>query len=164
MCNGNAIADVVAVYKTLHCYEIKGETDNVSRIVRQSEYYDQAFCLVSLVTTKNHLDRALALAPAHWGIILASASDSVEVRFRHIRGASKNPSYSPEIALLTLWRSELIEFPLAEGVIAGKMNRQKIAEAIASNSPTKFINERLGHMLATRRDRLTTKDNLAPCM
>ena len=161
VCNGNAIADVVAVYKTMHCYEIKGETDSINRIVRQSEYYDQAFCLISLVTTKNHLDRALTIAPEHWGVVVANTSQAGDVRFRHIRGAAKNPHYKPRIALLTLWRSELINFPQANNLNMEKMNRQKIAEIIASSAPMSAINERLGSVLVTRKDRLTTLDSSA---
>lgn len=35
MCYGDAIADVVADDKFLHCYEIKGGTDTVQRIHHQ---------------------------------------------------------------------------------------------------------------------------------
>jgi len=161
VCNGNAIADVVAVYKTMHCYEIKGETDSINRIVRQSEFYDQAFSLISLVTTKNHLKRALAICPRHWGILIASELSSGEVSLRHVRGAGRNPQYNPEIALLSLWRSELIQFSVAGSSDFAKMNRRKIAEAIVSSAPAKIINERLGSALTTRRARLTMQDSVA---
>lgn len=69
--NGNAIADVVACYREMHCYEIKGETDNVRRLLSQSEYYSQSFPKLTLVTTENHLKWAATHAPEHWGLILA---------------------------------------------------------------------------------------------
>lgn len=76
--NGNAIADVVAVYSTAHCYEIKGENDSVQRILRQSRFYDLAFNRTTLVTTDKQLEKALRLAPPHWGIMRARLSISVQ--------------------------------------------------------------------------------------
>lgn len=163
MCNGNAIADVVAVYKAMHCYEIKGETDSIIRIVRQSQFYDQAFPLISLVTTANHLKRAEIIAPKHWGIMLANSSLNDSVIFKHVRGATRNPSYLPEIALLSLWRSELIKFPSLNKMSLEKMNRQKIATLIASSVPASMINELTGQALAARNSNDTTQDNPLPC-
>ncbi len=163
VCNGNAIADVVAVYKAMHCYEIKGETDSISRIVRQSQFYDQAFPLITLITTANHLRRAEIIAPKHWGIVLANSSLSDSVTFKYIRGATRNPSYLPKIALLSLWRSELIKFPNLSNTSLEKMNRQKIAALIASNIPASVINELAGQALAARHSNNTMQDNPSPC-
>ncbi|WP_133248131.1 sce7726 family protein [Comamonas sp. JNW] len=162
VCNSNAIADVVAVYKKMHCYEIKGETDSITRIARQASFYDQAFSLISLVTTENHLKRAEIIIPNHWGIILAKESGGA-VSLRNIRGASKNSLYRPEIALLSLWRSELIQFANVDNISLGKMNRQKIAELIASNASINVINQGLGRALAAREKQLSMLDNYLPC-
>lgn len=159
VCNGNAIADVVAVYKTMHCYEIKGETDSINRIVRQSQFYDQAFPLITLVTTKNHLNRAEVIAPKHWGIIVANSSPNDSVTLKNIRGTTRNPSYLPEIALLSLWRSELVNFPNFSSPSLEKMNRQRIAELIVSSLPTNAINEVVGKALAARSSNNATLDN-----
>lgn len=164
VCNGKAIADVVAVYKSMHCYEIKGETDAIHRILRQAEHYNLAFPTISLVTTQNHLERALNICHKHWGIVLANEARGGEVIFRHVRGATRNPLYRPEIALLSLWRSELVDFPHAGRAAVEKMNRQTIAESIASSASAKSINERLGNALAARRARMATLDSPSPCM
>lgn len=151
VCNGNAIADVVAVYKKMHCYEIKGETDSISRIIHQAQFYDQAFPRISLVTTANHLKRAESITPRHWGIVLATTSKDGSVILKHVRGATRNPSYLPEVALLSLWRSELIKIPRITEKSLAKLNKQKIAALIVSNAPTSEINERVGLALATRK-------------
>lgn len=159
VCNGNAIADVVAVYKAMHCYEIKGETDSINRIVRQSQFYDQAFPLITLVTTTNHLKRAELIVPKHWGIVVANSTSNDSVNFKYIRGAARNMSYLPEIALLSLWRSELINFPNLNSPSLEKMNRQKIAELIASKISTSAINEVVGKALTARGTNSITLDN-----
>lgn len=162
VCNGNAIADVVAVYKTMHCYEIKGETDSITRIVRQSQFYDQAFPRITLVTTANHIRRAETIAPKHWGIVLANPSTNGSVILKHVRRATRNPCYLPEIALQSLWRSELINFPLHTNVSIEKMNKQKIAKLIVSTSSTSVINESVGLALAIRNAPDTTRGNPLP--
>jgi hypothetical protein len=150
VCNGNAVADVVAVYKAMHCYEIKGETDSIGRVVRQSQYYDQAFPLVSLVTTYNHIAKAEKIAPAHWGLIVAKADEKDAVRLRSVRGAKTNTAYRPEISLLSLWRSELLEIVGHNSAALAKMNREKIALLIAHNAPKYAVSETIGVALAAR--------------
>ena len=63
VCYGDAIADVVAVYNTLHCFEIKGETDTIQRIQHQGQFYNKSFLKITLVTTENHLNYALKSIP-----------------------------------------------------------------------------------------------------
>lgn len=128
---GKAIADVVAVHQTPHCYEIKGEKDSISRVIIQGKYYDAAFQKITLVTTERHLDTALRIAPPHWGIILARLKRD-SIIFRYIRKAKKSPGFQSQTALLTLWRSELIE--LAQFYRLNKpekLNRQELSENIA---------------------------------
>ena len=106
--NGNAIADVVALFDEAHCYEIKGATDKIERITIQSIYYNTAFRRITLVTTEGNLARALKIVPAFWGILLACNS-STEITFRWLRKPKQNPKFSKELAVLTLWKSEMLE-------------------------------------------------------
>ena len=106
--NGNAIADVVALFEEAHCYEIKGSTDKIERIAVQSTYYNTAFRRITLVTTEGNLKRAMRITPRFWGIMIAS-DDAEEITFRHMRGAKQNPGFTKELALMTLWKSEMLE-------------------------------------------------------
>jgi hypothetical protein len=115
---GNAIADIVAIYEEPHCYEIKGESDNISRVLTQGKFYDKAFRKITLITTLNHKKRALSIAPATWGIIEAKIIKD-RIVFIHIRKATLNKCIEKKLALQTLWRSELLDL------------------ASTSNSPTK---------------------------
>lgn len=164
VCNGNAIADVVAVYKKMHCYEIKGESDSINRINRQSLFYDQAFPLISLITTTNHLKKATRITPNHWGILLAYQSSDGGVNLKYVRAAVRNPLYRPEIALLSLWRSELIKLASNTSALLTKMNRQTIAAHIASSTPIKRINERVGEALVARSHNKPISYNFVPYM
>lgn len=106
--NGNAIADVVALYSEAHCFEIKGYNDKIERVLRQGSYYNTAFRKITLVTTENHLNKALEIIPSHWGVIIAYSS-SGKVRLKHVRRSNSNPFFDKELALLTLWKSEMLD-------------------------------------------------------
>ena len=105
--NGNAVADIVALFEEAHCYEIKGASDKIERISVQSVYYNTAFRRITLVTTEGNLQRALNIAPYFWGI-MAACADTGEVTFRHVRKAKQNPEFTKELAALTLWKSEML--------------------------------------------------------
>lgn len=155
---GNAIADVVSIHSEAHCYEIKGESDNIQRVITQGKYYDLVFPKVSLVTTQNHLNRALQLAPPHWGILLAYVS--VEgIKIRHVRASKRNRSFDKRLALLTLWRSELTEVAshLTEQKVTS-WNRANLAELIAAKLGQETLMKNIGEKLVAR---VTSKtDNL----
>lgn len=149
--NGNAIADVVTVDDVAaHCYEIKGEGDEIRRIVRQGSFYDLAFIRTTLVTTQNHLSIATALAPEHWGILVASEGKEGVV-FRRLRNSKRSPHFSKEVALLTLWRSELISLCNSPDEQLKKLSREKLAAKIAVERPIKEITQHIGDLLVKRQ-------------
>lgn len=141
--NGNAIADVVSIHnRSLHGYEIKGESDSVSRIIRQSKYYNQSFPKLSLVTTPNHMDWAQKNLPEFWGIILVK-KNSAGVGIVHKRPAKNNPFFSKEMSLLMLWKEELLSARLFDHNILTneRDSRAKMASKIADKlSKEEIIN------------------------
>jgi len=130
--NGNAIADVVACYREMHCYEIKGQTDNVRRVLAQSEFYSQSFPKLTLVTTENHIKWAATHAPKHWGLILAKEQEG-RVLLTYVRKAGKNLNFSKQRALLMLWKAELTAIAHAHPkvILKKSFTRADIASAIS---------------------------------
>ena len=148
--NGNAIADVVAIDSVAHCYEIKGEGDVIRRISRQGSYYDVAFLMTTLVTTQNHMRVAMEMAPSHWGVLLASDLNG-EVLFERIRNAEPSPDFDKRLALLTLWRSELLTLYDFPAVDVKKLSREKLALKIADEMPLNHISFHIGNLLLKRQ-------------
>ncbi len=134
--NGNSIADLVAVYGFLHGFEIKGESDSVSRIRKQAEYYERSFPMLTLVTTANHIRWALTNVPHYWGIIEASESSS-GIKFNYLRAASNNPFFSRETSLLMLWKDELIRAAkeIEQLTLVTSDSRATIAKKISTKLP-----------------------------
>lgn len=126
--NGKAIADVVTLHSEAHCYEIKGATDRIERIVVQSTYYNAAFRRITLVTTECKVGRAIKLAPSFWGIMVA-IRDGDTIRFRHVRAARLNPYFEKQSAAMTLWKNEMLELVPDTG--AHRMPRRRLAQLIA---------------------------------
>lgn len=105
--NGNAIVDVVAIYESMHGFEIKGETDKVARVIKQSEFYNLSLPKLTLVTTENHLPWVERNLPDFWGVLIATKVDG-GIKLRYHRSAKTNPEFSKEISLLMLWKNELL--------------------------------------------------------
>lgn len=147
---GNAIADVVSIHSEAHCYEIKGEGDHIQRILTQGKYYDLVFPKVSLVTTSNHLVKALNLAPPHWGILVARYTRT-GVKITHARRSKRNRTFDKQLALLTLWRSELAEvaLPLTHKKTT-RLTRAGLTEIIAQNLSQESLMKNIGEKLIAR--------------
>lgn len=148
--NGRAIADVVTLHAEAHCYEIKGETDKIDRIVAQGAYYNAVFRRITLVTTDCNLKRARQLAPTFWGIIVA-VDEGDGVRFRHVRAAQLSPKFEKQTAAMTLWKSEMLELVSAAG--AEKKPRRLLAELIAGTRRELELSMSICDLLLGRRER-----------
>ncbi|MCX6953184.1 MAG: sce7726 family protein [Verrucomicrobia bacterium] len=149
--NGRAIADVVTLHTEAHCYEIKGETDRIERIVAQGAYYNTAFRRITLVTTECKLRRARRLAPRFWGIMVA-VDEGEGVRFRHIRAAQLSPKFEKQTATMTLWKSEMLELVSAAG--SEKKPRRLLAELIAETRRELALSMSICDLLLGRRERV----------
>lgn len=138
--NGNAKADLVAVYKEMHCFEIKGATDSISRLVRQASYFDFAFPKVSLVTTPNHLNWCLQNIPTYWGILVAE-TDNNTIHLRYKRAAKNNPRFVKQKALMMLWKNELasIATDTAKIRIKSSYTREDIATKLSNTLDKNII-------------------------
>lgn len=146
--NGNAIADVVALYAEAHCFEIKGDGDKIERILEQGKYYNLSFRKITVVTTLKHLKKALSIAPSYWGIMIAEEIDN-QIKIKYIRAGKNNPNFNKSIALLTLWKEEMLE--LIESKKKNKnSSRAVLAELIANNKRKLELSQNIAITLLDR--------------
>jgi len=138
--NGNAIADVVAIYENAHCYEIKGEKDTLNRLIKQAEFYNTTFTKMTLVTTENHLSKAEKLIPDFWGLIVAKNSGD-KIIFSYARKSNHNTTINKAIALSMLWKNELtlIAKALNNPCLKKSLTRAQLATLIANNKNKKGV-------------------------
>lgn len=147
---GNAIADVVSLHKYAHCYEIKSDKDNIEKAQKQAEFYDLVFQKVTLVTTERHLTRALRILPPYWGILIAKESKG-KIVFRYIRKATISPHFDKKLALLTLWKSELIFLaePLTD-INLNKYSRESLSELLSGLLSSAALSKEICNSLINR--------------
>ena len=147
---GNAIADVVALHQEPHCYEIKGDNDNILRLKKQGYFYDQAFRKITLVTTKKQLKRALVITPQYWGIVIADLNQN-RVKLKPYRRAKISPYFNKEIAIQTLWRDEMLRMIINSNLnVDMKLNKAILAKDIALKSTIKNVQETISKSLSQR--------------
>ena len=155
--NGKVVADLVTASNGgLHIYEIKGDSDNIERIVRQSFYYNKCAPKLTLVTTKKHAQKALNLLPEFWGLIIADNSKE-RVSLRYIRKSKNNHEFSKKTALLTLWKSELTAaYRNSVGFEPkSKATREHLAEALSHRLTKRETINLLRDTLLGRRPEFT---------
>ncbi len=148
--NGRAKADVVTIFDEPHCYEIKSDLDRIERISEQQPFYEKVFRYNSVVTTRKHFEKAKQILPEEWGIFLASISEENKVVVRKIRRAKLNHNFDKATALLTLWKSEMMELEPQDWQHLKKMSREKIASEYATKLRKKTISKLIAELLLKR--------------
>ncbi|MGB2862637.1 MAG: sce7726 family protein [Sedimentisphaerales bacterium] len=147
--NGNAIADVVALYKEAHCFEIKGDGDKIERAIKQGHYFNLAFRKITLVTTTKHSDKAIDVLPEFWGIIIAEKKNN-NITLRYARRAGKNPNFDKKLALLTLWKNEMLALIEKKNRATQNKSRKLLAQLISQSKKKKELSNEISDMLLRR--------------
>ena len=96
--------DVALIGTNLEAYEIKSDSDSLTRLPAQVKAYGKVMDRATLVTTPLHLNKATALIPHWWGIILAETAG-----LTHIRPSEPNKGQSPYSLAQLLWRAEALQ-------------------------------------------------------
>ena len=147
--NGNAIADVVALYKDAHCFEIKGSGDKIKRVVKQGNYFNLSFRKITLVTTIKHLDTSINILPEFWGIMIAERKKG-NVLLKYVRKTKNNPNFNKSIALLILWKSEMLNLIEQKNTRTQNKSRKSLAELIAQNKKKEELSYNISTALLAR--------------
>lgn len=149
--NGNAIADIVTVHKTMHCYEIKGDNDNVYRAIEQGVFYNKSFPKITLVTTEKYAKISLNKIPYFWGIIIVYYHHGI-LNFKYLRKAQYNPFMEKKSALLSLWKEELIDIAneLSVETIKKSFSRDKYAQEISKSITLEKLQSFMSNKIGNR--------------
>lgn len=152
---GLAIADVVANFKTPHCYEIKSDVDSLTRLNKQAVYFSDVFKKVTLITTKKHVLKAEDIIPAWWGIIL-SEEKGERVKFSTYRKSSINPANTTENLLSMLWNNELKDaLSMLDIKFTQSENRASLVSKLASSTSQKFAEKIFVDSMSERKKNLS---------
>lgn len=136
---GRVIADIVAFFKTPHCFEIKSYFDSLARLSKQSEIYSLFFPKVSLITTDKHLKKSLSIIPNWWGIAVAKQGKH-EIKLSYYRKSLHNKCAVKKNLLTMLWNEELRKELRDRGVVfSKKLKRDELAFLLSQHLSLKEI-------------------------
>lgn len=147
--NGNAIADVVALYKDAHCFEIKGDSDKIERAVKQGNYFNLSFRRITIVTTSKHLSKAIEVLPKFWGIMIAEKKDD-KLTLKYIRRARNNSCFDKYLALLILWKSEMLTLIEQHNKSTKNNSRRLLAQLISRSKKKVELSNNISSLLLSR--------------
>jgi hypothetical protein len=124
--------DVAVIGAELHAYEIKSEADSLRRLPAQVGGFGAVFDYCSLVVAPRHVDAAIGIVPAWWGVTVVGTE---EPTFTRLRAAKPNPQVDIALAVRLLWRDEVEHALLTEGItpdyVAGRAGMwQQLLEAL----------------------------------
>ena len=102
--HGAGRIDLAAIGDDLEGYEIKADRDDLTRLPGQVELYGAVFGRLTLVAAPRHIDKAMQLLPAWWGV---SVVDGEQCRLTTLRAPAPNPSRDPLAIARLLWRDEV---------------------------------------------------------
>lgn len=137
VCSGRARIDLAVIGDHLIGIEIKGPKDDVTRLPGQVKAYSQCFDLVVLVVHETLAQKAKALVPSWWGLVIGLQRRG-RIRYHFERRPEPNPSLNLETLLSLLWRDEVdaLLFDLLGGKPKPKATKRTIrAELLAQIEP-----------------------------
>jgi hypothetical protein len=106
--HGRHRVDIAVVNGVMHGYEIKSESDNLSRLPAQAAAYSRTFDCVTLVVDATHCNDALQIIPKWWGVKMVRHGAFGAINIKTHRAEKPNP----EVCLFTmshlLWKDEAI--------------------------------------------------------
>jgi hypothetical protein len=150
--DGSARPDIIAIYSYSHCYEIKGDNDQIESISKQLAYYQASFKKNTLITTHKHLKKALELLPSFWGIVIAIPLDNKSITFKYVRKSSYNPFYRKDIASKILWKEEMQKLLKKKSIsFNSRLTRFDLIELITNSSTSNEVDEFVCNSLLNRK-------------
>lgn len=115
---GEARVDVAVINGSLTGYELKSARDKLDRLPNQVSTYGKVLDYAYLVVAQSHLDKARAMLPPWWGILVAQG-DSDRITLRYCRKARKNPGVDAASLVQLLWRDEALAVLTRHGQDSG---------------------------------------------
>lgn len=159
------LADLVLMERDglsgMHGYEIKSEIDSLTRLEGQVEHYSRVFSRCTLIVAEKHEEKALAVIPEWWGVIVVARIGFDEYGealddaiLLEVREAQENPSSRKPYSLLQLlWRSELMELIERHSLdVDKKLRKRPLREKIAKLIPSEQLEQDTVRFLLERED------------
>ena len=150
---GKVRVDVSAINGLLHGYEIKSSADNLDRLPRQQNYYNQIFDKITIVADEKHVVKAVKIVPPFWGLIAACDGPN-GVSLKEIWPARQNFEVDADALVQLLWRDEVLSALRVNGIGRGlyKKSRKYLWKVMTSKLDLPTIKSTVRNCLKYRMD------------
>jgi hypothetical protein len=122
---GKRRIDVALIDSHLSGWEIKSDVDTLVRLAGQASVYGQVFDFVTIVTTARYVERAVAMLPDWWGVVVAGRAEGSGVELTPLREATPNDSVDAMSLVQLLWREEALDVLRAHGMARGLSSKAR---------------------------------------
>ncbi|MCM2674069.1 sce7726 family protein [Alkalicoccobacillus plakortidis] len=151
--HGQSRIDVAVINGILHGYEIKSESDTLTRLPRQIKDYNLIFDRMTIVVQKNYLNEVRNLIPKWWGIILVSKKNDSLI-LKQVRKGRLNKDVDPYSLTHLLWKDEALDLLKKEGLHKGYVSKPRnvLYSRICSTIEVKEIKRSINLKLKSREN------------
>lgn len=105
--HGTNRVDIAVINGHIRGLEIKAEADKLDRLPQQVAAYGCVVDKACLIVAPRHLDAAVDMLPAWWGIIVATRGSEQGVSFKRMRAERANRAPDAMMVARLLWRPEV---------------------------------------------------------
>ena len=152
--NGSSRVDVALVNGIIHGFEIKSDSDSLTRLPAQISAFSSALDRVTLLVGYKLAGAALKMIPDWWGVKLAEQKSTGEIKLTEARSPRNNPQPNKRSIVKLLWRSEALE--LLEEIDSAKgiksKPRQYIYDKLANVAELDVLRTRVRFQLKNRTE------------
>lgn len=133
--SGSVRIDVAVINGELSGFELKSDRDTLDRLPFQADLYSRVFDRVHLVVGARHAEKAAALVPSWWGVIIARQQDR-GIQLEQDRHGSENPAPEPFLIAQLLWKQEAVLVLDRHGLAGGwrskriKLIHQRLSDCL----------------------------------
>lgn len=166
VCNYASRVDLAVFHQSgSHAFEIKCDGDTLVRLSRQMKFAGQVFEFLWAVVAERHLAGALAIVPAHAGVLVTTGGADA-IRFEMQREAVLNPARTGDTFIHYLWRAELQQLIEAHGQLGwcsalNRKNKEYLVQLILSCYQPQALRAEAVRLMAARTNWRTAGHSLA---
>ncbi len=113
--HGACRVDIAVINGLIRGVEIKADADVLDRLPHQVSAYGGVVDRATLIAAPRHVEKALAMLPDWWGIMVAERGATQGIRFRLLRPERANRRVNPLMQARLLWRPEALAILRALG-------------------------------------------------
>ncbi len=160
---GSGRLDVAVINGKIEGYEIKSDKDSLARLTKQSAMFGAIADRMTLVVGLRHLEKASAMVPDWWLIIVCAADSQGQLKLKRVRRGRLNHQLDKTALVETLERFEIIALLASANIDKGfrSSNYRTLVERAVTHLSGRQISSFVKHILKVRARLAREFDDLA---